>query len=140
MVIKCKYMHCTHCSYAIPVGFGSNGEFNSMRNRGYTRPISVFCIRSRVRARLSESTMLAMLTPKGILPLSSKIYYKRYCFPVCANQLIVPEKPNSVVPPSLLCQVLLWRSVQSLSWDDIISRLRSRTVPSGYVYHAWKDG
>lgn len=50
------------------IGFCSNGEFNSMRNRGYTRPISVFLIRSQVRAkyaRLSESTMLAMLTPKG---------------------------------------------------------------------------
>ena len=38
-----------------------------MRNKGYTRPISVFQIRSEVRAkyaRLSESTMLAMLTPK----------------------------------------------------------------------------
>ncbi len=133
----------TNTSY-IPVGFGSNGEFNSMRNRGYTRPISVFCIRSKIRAkyaRLAESTMLAMLTPKGISTISINNYTLHLLlFPVCASQLIVAEKPNSVVPPSLLCEVLLWRSVQSLSWDDILSRLRPRTVPSGYVYHAWKEG
>ncbi len=54
--------------YLLLLGFCSDGEFNSMRNRGYTRPISVFLIRSQVRAkyaRLSESTMLAMLTPIG---------------------------------------------------------------------------
>ncbi len=50
------------------IGFCSDGEFNSMRNRGYTRPVSVFLIRSQVHAkyaRLSESIMLAMLTPNG---------------------------------------------------------------------------
>ena len=61
-------------------------------------------------------------------------------FAVSTNQLIVAERPNSVVPPALLCEVLLWRVVQSLSWDDVISRLRSRTVPAGFVYHAWKVG
>ncbi len=40
------------------VGFCSDGEFNSLRNRGYTRPLSVFAIRSDVRskyARMSQS-------------------------------------------------------------------------------------
>lgn len=31
-------------------GFTSDGEYNSMRNRGYTRPLSVFQIRADVRA------------------------------------------------------------------------------------------
>ncbi len=45
-----------------------------------------------------------------------------------------------MVSPVLLCEILLWRAVQSLSWEDIISRLRLRTVPAGYTYHAWKAG
>ena len=52
----------------IHVGFASNGEYNSMRNRGYTRPLSVLQIRSTTRAkysRLSKKAMLEMLTPKG---------------------------------------------------------------------------
>jgi hypothetical protein len=50
------------------VGFCSDGEFNTLRNRGYTRPLSVFAIRSDVRskyARMSVATMKAMLTPEG---------------------------------------------------------------------------
>ena len=50
------------------VGFCSNGEYNSLRNQGYTRPLSILRIRSDVRskyARMSKQAMLAMLTPKG---------------------------------------------------------------------------
>ena len=46
----------------------SDGEFNSLRNQGYTRPLSVFAIRSDVRskyARMSVSSMKDMLTPTG---------------------------------------------------------------------------
>ena len=35
------------CIYLL-IGFSSNGEFNSMRNKGYVRPLSLFCIRSQV--------------------------------------------------------------------------------------------
>ena len=52
------------------VGFCSDGEFNSLRNRGYTRHLSVFGIRGDVRskyARMSMATMKAMLTPQGKL-------------------------------------------------------------------------
>ena len=48
-------------------GFCSNGEYNTMRSQGYTRPLSVLKIRSNVRskyARMSKQRMLAMLTPK----------------------------------------------------------------------------
>lgn len=61
-------------------------------------------------------------------------------FVVSADQLITAEKLNSAVPPALLCEVLLWRTEQDLSWDDVISRLRLRTVPAGYPCHAWKAG
>ena len=51
------------------ISFSSNGEFNSMRGNGYTRPLSILSIRSSVWAKygpLGERTMIAMLTPKGI--------------------------------------------------------------------------
>ena len=60
------YLACSVCR----IGFCSDGEFNSLRNRGYTRPLSVFAIRSDVRskyARTSMATMKAMLTPEGKL-------------------------------------------------------------------------
>ena len=48
------------------LGFTSNGEHNSIRNRGYTRPLSVFQIRSDLRSkysRMSERALADMLTP-----------------------------------------------------------------------------
>ncbi len=48
-----------------PTGFVSNGEYNSMRVKGYTRPLSVLKIRSDSRAKYSSmgKKMLAMLSP-----------------------------------------------------------------------------
>ena len=52
----------------ILIGFVSNGEFNYMRSRGYTRPLSVLQIRTDVRNkynRMQANTLLNMLTPEG---------------------------------------------------------------------------
>ena len=48
-------------------GFSSDGEFNYLRTKGYTRPLSVLQIRSDVRNKYSKFSLrklLAMLTPK----------------------------------------------------------------------------
>jgi hypothetical protein len=106
-------------------GFCSDGEFNTLRNRGYTRPLSVFAIRSDVRskyARMSVATMKAMLTPE-----------------VCPNGQVEAVLSNPAVPAALLTEISLWLS-QGLQWNDIISRLRPRTVPPGYAYNSWKPG
>ena len=64
-------------------GFVSNGEFNYLRSKGCTRPLSVLQICADVRnkySRLKQETLLDMLTPKGIMkfinqkPLSSLIF------------------------------------------------------------------
>ena len=50
------------------IGFVSNGEFNSMRVKGYTRPLSVLQIKVDARKkyqRMALSTMLDMLSPVG---------------------------------------------------------------------------
>ena len=62
IIIKSAY-HCVLFS----VGFVSDGEFNYMRRKGYTRPLSVVQIRANVRTKynkLHQRTLLAMLTPK----------------------------------------------------------------------------
>ncbi len=86
------------------IGFSSNGEFNSMRATGYTRPLSVLSIRSTVRAkygRLSEKTMLAMLTPKG-----------KYCSHCPNDNHVITMYSQFLLPscllqkrPTLLCQL-----------------------------------
>lgn len=48
-------------------GLVTDGEFNTFRARGSTRPVSIFAIRSDARAkysRLGKKTMLSMITPK----------------------------------------------------------------------------
>ena len=54
--------------FLITAGFTSDGEFNYLRTKGYTRPISVLQIRTDVRnkfSRISAQNLLAMLTPKS---------------------------------------------------------------------------
>lgn len=50
------------------LGFVSNGEFNSMRVKGYTRPLSVLQIKADCRkkySKMAKRSMLEMLTPLG---------------------------------------------------------------------------
>lgn len=47
-------------------GFSSDGEFNYLRSRGYTRPLSVLQVRSNLRIKYSKMSQCSeMLTPKG---------------------------------------------------------------------------
>lgn len=56
------------CAYALlNTGFVSNGEFNYMRSKGYTRPLTILQIRAQVRAKYARCTqgkLQEMLTPK----------------------------------------------------------------------------
>ena len=49
------------------------------------------------------------------------------------------ERPNPAVSSSLLQEIWNWKQ-KGVSMTDIVSRLRTRTVPSGYPYHTWKPG
>lgn len=52
------------------VGFASNGEFNTMRVKGYTRPLSVLQIKAEAKQKYMKtalSTMKNMLTLEGVL-------------------------------------------------------------------------
>ena len=49
------------------LGFVTNGEFNYMRSKGYTRPLSALQIRIDVRNKykIKAETLLNMLTLEG---------------------------------------------------------------------------
>ncbi len=52
------------------IGFASNGEFNTMRIKGYTRPLSVLQIKAEAKQKymkMALRTMVKMLTPIGML-------------------------------------------------------------------------
>ena len=52
---------------SLHAGFTSNGEWNSLRSKGNSRPLSTFEVRSLVRRKyshLSAKRMIGMLTPK----------------------------------------------------------------------------
>lgn len=64
---RCGYV-CGFVWLYVCAGFVSNGEYNVFRSKGYTRPLSVFQLRSQARkkfVRMSKTTMLSMLTPRG---------------------------------------------------------------------------
>ena len=66
-VLHCLRLNMMTESTLLSLGFVSNGEFNYMRSKGYTRPLSVLQIRTNVRTKynkIRQKTLLAMLTPK----------------------------------------------------------------------------
>ena len=50
---------------------------------------------------------------------------------------VVAEEPNPAVQTDVLTEILHLKE-EKMSIEDVISRLRSRTVPPGYTYHTWK--
>jgi len=62
-------MNFSQLNHFLSLGFVSDGEFNYLRLKGYTRPLSVLQIRSDVRrkySKLSSKKLSAMLTPKSM--------------------------------------------------------------------------
>ena len=67
--ISCLFLFTL--TFCTSLGFVSNGEYNTFRSKGYTRPLSIFQIRSEVRnryARMNVKSMKAkaMLNPIGM--------------------------------------------------------------------------
>lgn len=56
-----------------------------------------------------------------------------------ANGQLTARVPNPAVCADLLKQVHGW--VESgATTDDVVDRLRVRTVPTGYTFHKWVEG
>ena len=109
-VVK-NWFHMYHTVFI--VGFCSDGEFNSLRNHGYTRPLSV---RSDVRSkysRMSMFTMKAMLTPKAMLYTIHRL--ERWClFSKAGEALCIHTSPRgTLLCPSLFCSLCRWTNWSS---------------------------
>lgn len=65
--------------------------------------------------------------------------YMLFLFSECADGSIVAKQPTSAVSATLLREIWRWLQM-GLSMTDVVSRLRTRTVPKGYSYHMWKPG
>ena len=53
--------------------------------------------------------------------------------------IIEAEVINRAVPTSVLKEILMWKE-EGCTIEDVVTRLRNRTVPSGYGYHTWSEG
>ena len=53
--------------------------------------------------------------------------------------VIEAEVVNRAVPTSVLREISTWKE-EGCTMVDVLTRLRNRTVPSGYAYHTWSEG
>ncbi|XP_065887166.1 uncharacterized protein [Dysidea avara] len=106
-------------------GFTTDGEWNSLRSKGNTRPLSVFQVLSDARRKYSRTglqTMIGMLSP------------------LCnADGVVTARVHNDAVHTDLLNQIHGWITAGAKQ-DDAIERLRLKTVPTGYNVHTWIQG
>ena len=54
----------------------------------------------------------------------------------CPDGSIVATEQNPAVSAELLAEIFQWREAGATE-DDVIERLRMRTVPPGYTPHLW---
>ena len=72
-------------------------------------------------------------------------YYQLHSIVKCitgdSNGNLRAQIPNPAVSDELLTQIMAWKS-EGARIDDIITRLRMRTVPARHVHtiHSWIDG
>ena len=57
----------------------------------------------------------------------------------CADGCVVAAVPNPAVSADLSKEIQQWKE-QGATIDDIITRLRLRTVPTSYSAHTWQQG
>lgn len=55
------------------------------------------------------------------------------------NGSVYAKRKNPVVSEQLLREILSWK-LEGMQDVDVITRLRQRTVPSGYSHHYWIPG
>ena len=67
------------------------------------------------------------------------MYTTVQCLVEIVNGHLIAQSPNPAVPYSLLAEIWKWMS-EKTSLEDVVVRLRPRTVPNGYKYHTWKEG
>ena len=87
----------------------TNGEHNSLRMRGNTRPLHVLQVRAEARrtvTALNTRTLLAMLTPRGMYILEMHSRLSKYHPTVNSDGSVVAEKPDNAVSEATLLTIL----------------------------------
>ena len=56
-----------------------------------------------------------------------------------ADGTVTAIHPDPAVPKEMLGEIAGWKR-SGLTDDDVIDRLRVRTVPAGYPIHPWSPG
>lgn len=91
----------------INVGFTSNGEYNTLRCKGNTRPLSVLQLKANSRAKygaMGVQKMMAMLSPKCMHLLLMKTYSaKSLFFKQQVSQEAVLLQSNQILPFPVVC-------------------------------------
>lgn len=130
----------------VNVGFTTDGEFNSLRWKGRSRPLTVLEIKSTVRSvyqRKGLKSLLSMLTPIGtcdkIRHAAELIKFPLSYTTVTLDGHIVAKRDNPAVSSKLLAEIHHWK-LEGASNSDVLCRLRQRTVPKGYSHHFWCRG
>ena len=89
--------------------------------------------------------MIEMLTPT--CKFSLLLLHTTFCFYTCvmcyhvvsSDGVLKAVRENDIVPQHLLLEILVWR-VEGASDEDVIVRLRLRTIPKGYTIHTLQPG
>ena len=130
------------------LGFVTDGEWNSLRTKGNTRPLSVLQIRADVRTKYSHMSlkkMTGMLTPLCMYIFLSLMHTTKavacILYGIVERDGVVARVRNPAVSFELLQEVYKWNR-EDTTIDDVIEHLRLRTVPSKYTgaIHSWADG
>lgn len=73
-----------------------------------------------------------------------KVYMQKMLIPICkyfvVHGSLRARVENPAVSEDLLWEVVKYMDVEQCSWYDTLSRLRTKTVPSGYPIHPWING
>lgn len=126
------------------LGFTTDGEFNSLRWKGQSRPLTVLEIKSAVRStyqRRGFKSLMSMLTPIGTT-LYLGVNSLKFSFlinTVTPDGQIVAKKENPAVSRELLLEINDWK-LEGANDADVLCRLRQRTIPTGYSHHFWCPG
>lgn len=67
------------------------------------------------------------------------IHFKAIQCEVLLDGTVVAECANPAVSNTLLQEIARWKK-QGICMEDIVDRLRPRTVPAGYSFLPWKPG
>ncbi|XP_065899778.1 uncharacterized protein [Dysidea avara] len=106
-------------------GFTTDGEWNSLHTKGNTRPLSIFQIRADARSKFACT---------DITKMTNMVTLK-----VMEDGHVAAVQPNPAITDELLGDIKVWYDEGATS-DDVIERLRLRTVPTGYAIHSWTEG